>query len=298
MFVLAIWLVTGVAYAQETVITEGQYWENLQETETLITQALEQPGKSVIFGKIGDLWRDVEQVRLAEGTAIRIDTSWISRVLTEDVEQETLQTLQQHIRALLNFHAGGGIGVAEAGASLSALEGVLSDNRFQYAEVTPTPLPEAPDVDVEPLRVSAGLSQFFLLVAGIVMIVLAFAYFARNLQVQQVALTTDESDDPTTSAEATDLASDRAASQDYRSAIRYLYLSSLLMLNERGLLHYDSSLTNREHLRQINHHPRLLEVLRQVVNAFEDVWYGFAPVDEVFYQQFRQRIDQLRQMAL
>jgi hypothetical protein len=35
---------------------------------------------------------------------------------------------------------------------------------------------------------------------------------------------------------------------DYRTAVRYLYLSLLLLLEEHGLLRYDRPLTDREYL--------------------------------------------------
>ena len=84
--------------------------------------------------------------------------------------------------------------------------------------------------------------------------------------------------------------------RDYRSAIRYLYLASLLMLDEHGLIHYDRTLTNREHLRQVAGDPELADALRPVVETFDDVWYGFASVNETIYQEFRANVERLRNM--
>ncbi len=86
------------------------------------------------------------------------------------------------------------------------------------------------------------------------------------------------------------------ASQDYRAAIRYLYLSSLLTLDERGLIRYDRTLTNREHLRQVADNQPLFDLLRPIVNVFDRVWYGFAPVDAALYQDFRQNVERLTQL--
>jgi hypothetical protein len=95
---------------------------------------------------------------------------------------------------------------------------------------------------------------------------------------------------------ATELAAQSKASEDYRAAIRYLYLSSLLLLDERGLIHFDPSLTNFEHLGLVEHQPQLVEVLRPIVNIFDRVWYGFSPVNEAHYQKFVQLVDRLRQL--
>lgn len=82
---------------------------------------------------------------------------------------------------------------------------------------------------------------------------------------------------------------------DYRTAVRYLYLSSLLLLEERGLLRYDRSLTNREYLRTIAHQPRLTAVLRQVIDVFDRVWYGFQPISKESYEEFARQVDSLKQ---
>lgn len=80
---------------------------------------------------------------------------------------------------------------------------------------------------------------------------------------------------------------------DYRTAVRYLYLSSLLLLEERGLLRYDRSLTNREYLRTLAHQPRLAAVLRQVIDVFDRVWYGFQPISRESYEAYVQQVDGL-----
>ena len=82
---------------------------------------------------------------------------------------------------------------------------------------------------------------------------------------------------------------------DYRNAIRYLYLSSLLVLDERGLLRYDRSRTNREYLRSVSSKPGLATPLRDVIDVFDRVWYGFESVDEQTYQSYLQHVDELRE---
>ena len=124
-------------------------------------------------------------------------------------------------------------------------------------------------------------------------------YLARTLRFQRAALDMppEPGEDPPTSTAAHDLAAESEAAHDYRSAIRYLYLASLLKLDERGLIHYDRTLTNREHVRQITGNPQLVEALQPVVNTFDRVWYGFAPVDEPHYQDFRQHVERLEQLT-
>jgi len=87
-----------------------------------------------------------------------------------------------------------------------------------------------------------------------------------------------------------------AAGGDYRAAIRYLYLSTLLLLDERRALRYDRSLTNREVLAQVAGDEALVERLRPVVEEFDRVWYGFAPVDEAEYEAYQRQIGRVREL--
>jgi hypothetical protein len=89
-----------------------------------------------------------------------------------------------------------------------------------------------------------------------------------------------------TASQATLRARSLSGSGDYRQAVRYLYLSALLLLDERGLLRYNRTQTNREYLRQLSAQPELAGQLRPVIETFDRVWYGFQPVDEDSYAQY------------
>jgi hypothetical protein len=79
-------------------------------------------------------------------------------------------------------------------------------------------------------------------------------------------------------------------------AVRYLYLSALLLLEERGLLRYDRSQTNREYLRGVVHRPDLAAILQEVVEVFDRVWYGFQPIDEAEVSHYTARVAELRRL--
>jgi len=295
--VLLFALSAGLLHAQDTTLGEAEFWALLNQTDTLLNEALAQPDATDSRTKTLELWQNVQQVRLADDV-IAVDVRWITEPLTSG-DAVSLAALQRRIRALLADHARRTFGVI-GDVSLSALDEVLQDPRFQYDLVTPTPIPtDMPALDLGPVSeaVSPGLSQILLVAAGVAAVVAVFLYFARSLQIQPASLESAAPDEPTTSASAVDHAANLAADRDYRSAIRYLYLSSLLLLDERGLLHYDSTLTNREHLRQVRERQQLHDLLRGIVNVFEDVWYGYAPVDETFYQQYLQHIHQLWQFV-
>src|SRR5262249_55824162 len=92
--------------------------------------------------------------------------------------------------------------------------------------------------------------------------------------------------EPLTADSALRRAQELSGGGDFRAAVRYLYLSTLLRLEEHGLLRYDRSLTNREYLKRVAHDPNLVAVLRDVVEVFDRVWYGYQPLDATAYQRY------------
>jgi hypothetical protein len=100
---------------------------------------------------------------------------------------------------------------------------------------------------------------------------------------------------PLTAELALQRAQELSTGGDYRTAVRYLYLSALLLLEERGLLRYDRSLTNREYLRSVAHRPELAAILREVIDVFDRVWYGFQTLSASEYEAYARRVETLRQ---
>lgn len=67
--------------------------------------------------------------------------------------------------------------------------------------------------------------------------------------------------------------------KDYRQAVRYLYLKSLRLLNDRELIRFHQQSTNQEYLRQLGASPQAVP-FRELTIAYEKVWYGEFPVNE------------------
>ena len=98
-----------------------------------------------------------------------------------------------------------------------------------------------------------------------------------------------------TAAQARQRAHDLAENGDPRQAVRYLYLSGLLQLEERGLLRYDRSRTNREYLRSIQEHPQLALILKDVIEVFDRVWYGYRKIDKENYAKYVEQVNRLKE---
>ena len=77
------------------------------------------------------------------------------------------------------------------------------------------------------------------------------------------------------------------AARDFRGALRYLYLSAILHLQERGVLPYDKSLTNREYLHQAQNNVDLHAALGPAIKVFDEVWYGYKPCDAETIANYR-----------
>jgi hypothetical protein len=94
-----------------------------------------------------------------------------------------------------------------------------------------------------------------------------------------------------TAAAARQQAASLASGGDYRTAVRFMYLAALLRLDERGLLRYDRALTNREYLDRLGDNVALRAQLALVVETFDRVWYGYAPLDAGGFEQYRRTVE-------
>src|SRR5207247_663212 len=137
-----------------------------------------------------------------------------------------------------------------------------------------------------------------LVVLGVVAVWVVLIYFVRNLRrnlVAEEALLPPLMDrDARTPAEAYDNAQRFINAGDYRSAVRQLYLATLLMLDQRGRLKFDPTLTNREYLRQAAKDPRTTTALQPIVETFDRTWYGFEPISTQEFEAYRRRVEQVR----
>lgn len=60
---------------------------------------------------------------------------------------------------------------------------------------------------------------------------------------------------------------------DYRLAVRYMYLKTLRALNDKGWIRYHAKATNNEYITQV-HHYGVGNEFRFLTHVYEYVWYG------------------------
>ncbi len=138
----------------------------------------------------------------------------------------------------------------------------------------------------------------WLALGGLAVMIGVIVFFVRNLRRNIAA----EESLPTqgeavlTAREALTRAQSFVAAGDYRAAMRLLYLAALLSLDERGVLKYDPSWTNREHVHALAKHPALASALAPIVETFDRVWYGFANVTPDEFAEFRRRVQEMQEI--
>lgn len=191
--------------------------------------------------------------------------------------------------------------------ALAVLEEILERPEFQWSETQPTLLERIWTwllrqlFNLIPTSGAGGpLAAMLLLGVGLLALLFILAYVGLRLRRQVSTGAEEVAAVELPQLKDADQALERAESVaqqgDYRLALRYLYLSTLLYLHERGLIRYDRTKTNREYLQSVSQQPQLAPVLREIVNVFDRSWYGLQTPDEQTYEQFIRHVRQLRNL--
>jgi hypothetical protein len=263
------------------------------------------------LSKLAAQWQRVETIRLATGEVVPFDNDYMLAIL--DAEKPDLDHIKELLQELQAAHQQYPRQVFTTD-DLKPLASILARPEFQWQEARPNPV--ATWLEKQWQRLLQWLGRLFggrtiALSTGTwsfpaalttLMLVLVLLYISRNLIrdfVSDASLDRDGSgsDEALTSERAFQRAMDLSRGGDYRSAVRYLYLSSLLMLDERNLLQYDRSKTNREYLRSISGSPELAKPLGEVIEVFDDVWYGHHLLDEDSFKHYSDRVEALKEQS-
>ena len=134
--------------------------------------------------------------------------------------------------------------------------------------------------------------NYILFPLGLIAFTIILIYFIKQIRMNLISdLPENETliveDDVRTEKAALAHADTAEASNDFRAALRYLYLSAVLHLQERGILPYDKSMTNREYLNQSQADSNIQEMLGPAVAVFDEVWYGHRPCDAETVANYR-----------
>ena len=139
--------------------------------------------------------------------------------------------------------------------------------------------------------------RYVLFPLGAIALGIVVAFFVRQIRMNLIVEARDDVSDTelerVTEKAALARAETAEASNDFRSALRFLYLSAILHLQERGVLPYDKSLTNREYLHQMQEDIDLQATLGPAVTVFDEVWYGHKPCDAETVADYRALLEKV-----
>ncbi len=104
-----------------------------------------------------------------------------------------------------------------------------------------------------------------------VLLVNNFFIFSRKVKRKKLSATSDE--DEMLEANMDEQINKAIDNQEYRLAIRYMYLKTLQLLNEKNRIKYNAQSTNRDYIRQMQQHSGAKE-FSMLTGVYEYVWYG------------------------
>jgi Domain of unknown function (DUF4129) len=284
-----------------------EYWARIKETRQSILKIEEMPQETARqqLQALASQWEEVRAVKLADGSLIQIDPTYLTTQLRS--ESADLKRLVSLLDALLNAHEKYPQNVFTV-QDIEPLREILRRPEFQWQEGQQVSwITDLYDRLIEFFnRFLLGATNLLyqgrdlIKVGAVLLFLFALFFISRSLsrtlaQEAELAAEDGTSDEMLTSTGALKRAETLSMQGDYRTAVRYLYLSSLLVLDEQGLLRYDRSRTNREYLRSVSSKPELAKPLHAVIDVFDRVWYGFENVDEQTYQSYVKHVDELRE---
>ncbi len=134
--------------------------------------------------------------------------------------------------------------------------------------------------------------RYILFPLGAVALTIVVVFFIRQIRMNLIVEARDDGSNTLQARVETEKAAlasaeTAEAASDFRGALRFLYLSAILHLQERGVLPYDKSLTNREYLHQAQTNTDLQATLGPAVTVFDEVWYGHKPCDAETLANYR-----------
>lgn len=298
--------------ADSPPVPGAEYWLRLDEVLTAVQGLGDLPSgrRDATLAALAEQLLRIDQVALADGQVVAVDHSALARAMLARPANPT--RVEELLSTLLMAQAGWPEGRHNA-ADLASLQAILRRAEFQPEPTQRTPLQQWWEGLLE--RIEDWLARLFpepvagggsailaavLNLAGVAALLLLLSFVARELLAGLAAeahLRADGGDGgpPLTADSAFRRAQELAEGRDYRTAVRFLYLSSLLTLDERGLLRYDRTKTNREYLRSVASQPALAAHLREVIDVFDRVWYGYQPLDAAAYQRYQAHVAELRQ---
>jgi Domain of unknown function (DUF4129) len=294
--------------SQIPILSWEDYWQRVEDTQRVIQEAEKLPPDQVgnRLNKIIPQWEATISVKLPDGSVITVAHSFLASLLR--ATPPDLGRIDRVLAAMVAERDALVQGKVAAN-DLAALNRILARPEFQWNESYYTQ-PNAfvkfwQHIQGELGKLGRALfgftgANYVIGIGAVILLMFMLLFLFRNLifgfvSEANLAPDTQAGNEILTADTALHKAYDLSRGGDNRSAVRYLYLSALLLLEEHGLLAYDRTKTNREYLRSVSNFPELETPLRHVVEVFDRVWYGYQPIDDREYLFYERQVVKLRQ---
>ena len=307
-----IWLAAVAPVQAQAPLSQAEYRQLLADSQAIVADLdqLSPEAQDSILTRLADRWRPVSAVTLPNGDATAVNADLIvNELLARPPDGAALQQLFAEMATAVDQWPP----ARHTADDAAPLAEILARPEFDWQEPEPTwrdrlwewALTHLSDL-LEWLFGRGMMSDiswlnWVLTIGGFLLLLGAILYALRGLRASLTADVNMDADgrdlhEAISADEALRRAQASSGDGDQRMAVRYLYLSALLLLEERGLLRYDRSQTNREYLRGVAHRPDLATILQEVVEVFDRVWYGFQPIDEAEVSHYTARVAELRRL--
>lgn len=236
----------------------------------------------------------IDSLTLPNEASAKVDLRWLE--VAVDVANPNFSDISARLSAILEVLTESRPATA---ADMSALAEIINNPPFddtppeEFIAAPPKPLGARPSFNSSCLIIPAII--VFLAIVGYVIITTRRGIIKNDTIESDEAISVPKAPIPRSSLQAIKQADEVAVEGDFRKAVRYLYLSTLLWLAERQVLAFDRTLTNYEVLAAVPPSSPLRDRLTPVVRTFDEVWYGFHEIDEHAFNRFRQQVTALRE---
>lgn len=171
---------------------------------------------------------------------------------------------------------------------------------------------EKPPKEVEPGFFSKIIGQIFILLAklpwsfifylviGLVLVIIAYniykngSLFKSNSKKIYSETDFDYIEENLAEIDLNHLINKAENEENFPLAIRYLHYQSLQLLNEKGLIEWDTKKTNQQLINQIQNENYRIE-FNHNTKIFNQIWFGEFKIDSEKYQTFKGMFHQFNQ---
>jgi hypothetical protein len=290
------------------------YWEQMEISSSVVSELVDEDPEHIesTLETLAVQWEEVDTVLMPDGIRISVDHTFLIQLFRQ--KPPNLTNIHEFLTQLIQT-APTWPSEKNLPSDLTPLQSILEQPEFNWSPKEPSPVQQwfadlqrkilefILNLFPEELGVNFGgsLLNWGLIIISLIVLFLVLFFMGRSLFssfVQEAEVQSDENShqEPMTAENARLQAEALSQEGNYRAAVRFLYLSALLSIAERGIIRFDASKTNREVLQSVRDQSNLVNPLRDVIDVFDRVWYGYQPIGPEHYAHYTARVDELKRL--